>query len=182
MDPGEGLSLAEQLDRIDEEELATNLRALGEVTEPRRIARRILRARQAGALHDTVDLAQVAAEGRTPGRIHPATRVFQALRMLVNREVEELSAVLRLLPGPLRPGGRAVFIAFHSVEDRMVKQRLLDLEGRCQCPPGIPVCRCGNRQVLRVLFRRAVRPTGAEQARNPRARSARLRAAERLAA
>ena len=135
----------------------------------------------AGRLRGTLDLARVGAEGRA-GRLHPATRVFQALRMLVNQELEELRALLQALPEPLRPGGRAVIISFHSAEDRLVKNRFADLAGRCRCPPHLPECRCGARARVRLLNRRARRPSPAEVAANPRARSARLRALERLAA
>ena len=149
--------------------------------QPRRVSRRILEELAAGRLRGTLDLARVGAEGRA-GRLHPATRVFQALRMLVNQELEELRALLQALPEPLRPGGRAVIISFHSAEDRLVKNRFADLAGRCRCPPHLPECRCGARARVRLLNRRARRPSPAEVAANPRARSARLRALERLAA
>jgi len=181
MDQRQGRSLEQLLRGIDGEELARLLGEYGDVRQPRRVSRRILEELAAGRLRGTLDLARVGAEGRA-GRLHPATRVFQALRMLVNQELEELRALLQALPEPLRPGGRAVIISFHSAEDRLVKNRFADLAGRCRCPPHLPECRCGARARVRLLNRRARRPSPAEVAANPRARSARLRALERLAA
>jgi len=182
MDPSAGQPLSRLLEDLDIETLADALRRLGEVKSPRAVARRILSAHKEGGLADTLQLARVAAErGRKGGR-HPATRVFMALRMLVNQEIEELESLLARLPDPLKPRGRVVVISFHSLEDRLVKNRLKLLEGRCTCPPGLPECVCGRRQVLKALTRRVVRPSSREVEQNPRARSARLRAAERVAA
>jgi 16S rRNA (cytosine1402-N4)-methyltransferase len=123
----------------------------------------------------------VRASGVGRGRRHhPATLVFQALRIAVNDELAALEAALDQAPSVLRTGGRLVVIAYHSLEDRAVKQRLQALERGCVCPPALPVCRCGRVPVLRRVTRRAVRPGPDEVRRNPRARSARLRAAERL--
>lgn len=185
MDRSRGQPLGALLDGMGVEELTGVLRR-GEVRAPRTVARRILQARREGRLHTTADLARVAGDersrrGRRPAR-HPATRSFMALRILVNDELAELQALLRLLPSPLAVGGRAVFISFHSLEDRMVKQRLVELEGHCTCPPGLPACRCGARPVLRRLRRSVQRPSEEEVEHNPRARSACLRAAERVAA
>ncbi|HZX42083.1 MAG TPA: 16S rRNA (cytosine(1402)-N(4))-methyltransferase, partial [Myxococcaceae bacterium] len=116
-----------------------------------------------------------------PTKVHVATRTFQGLRIAVNDELGELDRVLASLPRLLRLGGRAAVIAFHSLEDRAVKQAFRVLEGRCTCPPGLPVCACGARGTFRVLTRRAVQASEAEVERNPRARSARLRAVERVA-
>jgi len=183
MDPTRGEPLSAWLARLDEEELGRALAELGEVAHPRATARRILEAWRAGRLTGTRALAEVAARGERPGgRTHPATRAFQALRLLVNDELGELRALLAGLPEPLAIGGRAVVLAFHSLEDRLVKARLAELEGRCTCPPGMPVCGCGATRRVRRLARRAVRADPAEQAANPRARSVRLRAAERVAA
>ncbi|MBO9405632.1 MAG: 16S rRNA (cytosine(1402)-N(4))-methyltransferase, partial [Thermomicrobium sp.] len=114
-------------------------------------------------------------------RIHPATRVFQALRIAVNQELEALAAGLGQAVELLRPGGRLVVIAFHSLEDRLVKQFFRREAAACLCPPGTPVCICGHRPRLRLVTPRPVRPSAEEIARNPRSRSARLRAAERIA-
>jgi 16S rRNA (cytosine1402-N4)-methyltransferase len=182
MDPGAGQPLSELLEKLDVDALADALRRLGEVKSPRAVARRILSALREGELADTLALARVAAEKKRGGARHPATRVFMALRMLVNQEIEELESLLARLPDPLKGRGRVVVISFHSLEDRLVKNRLRLLEGRCTCPPGLPECGCGRRRTLKVLTRRVVRPSAQEVEQNPRARSARLRAAERVAA
>jgi 16S rRNA (cytosine1402-N4)-methyltransferase len=118
--------------------------------------------------------------GDGDGRIHPATRTFQALRIAVNDELGQLERFLEPAARSLRPGGRIAVIAFHSLEDRIVKHTMRRLTGRCTCPPGLPVCRCNPQEVLRLVTRSPVRPDDEEVAHNPRARSARLRAAERL--
>ncbi len=182
MDPRDDEPLSAWLARLDEDALARALAELGEIARPRAVARRVLEAFQAGRLTGTRALAEVVALGERPGHIHPATRAFQALRLLVNDELGELRALLGALPEPLALGGRVVVLAFHSLEDRLVKTRLAELDGRCSCPPGLPVCGCGARVRLRRLTRRALRPGPEEESLNPRARSARLRAAERVAA
>lgn len=182
MDPSNGEPLIDSLGKMDVKSLANVLERLGEVPRAQRVARQILVARDNGVLRNTLDLALAAAEGRRRGGIHPATRSFLALRRMVNREQEELAAVLDWLPEPLKVGGRVVLIAFHSLEDRAIKRRLTALEGKCRCPPGLPVCRCGQIGEMRLLTRRAVQASKQEMVWNPRARSARLRAAERIAA
>jgi 16S rRNA (cytosine1402-N4)-methyltransferase len=179
MDPTRGKTLDQLLADIPLEDLADALRRLGQVERPRHIARRILEAHKAGKLNTTVDLARVGSEGGR-SRLHPATRVFLALRMLVNNEDGELAALLAALPEPLERGGRAVFISFHSVEDRRIKQRLVELQGRCTCVPDMPVCTCGATARMRTITRRPQRPTADEVSANPRARSANLRVAERV--
>ncbi len=182
MDPSRGKPLSEHLADVDLDELAGALRRFGEVPGARRVARRILDAFARGELGDTLDLVRVVGRAGRAGARHPATQVFQALRIFVNEELRELERLLNLLPDPLRPGGRAVFISFHSLEDRAIKRRLRQLEGECTCPPGLPVCGCGRKQQMRRINRRALKPTAIEQSQNPRARSARVRAAERVAA
>jgi 16S rRNA (cytosine1402-N4)-methyltransferase len=147
----------------------------------RRIARAIVQARP---IRNTRHLAQViaAAVGSWRERIHPATRTFQALRIAVNQELEALESALPQAVALLRPGGRLAVIAFHSLEDRIVK-RFFQRESRdCICPPRMPVCTCGHKATLRIITRRPQRPSTEEVARNPRSRSARLRIAERLPA
>ncbi len=112
--------------------------------------------------------------------IHPATRVFQALRIAVNDELESLRRGLAGAVEILQQGGRLAVISFHSLEDRIVKQFFRDQSGPCVCPPGLPVCACGRRQVLQVITRRVVTPAATEAADNPRARSAKLRVAEKM--
>ena len=125
-------------------------------------------------------MGRAVPRAKWPTRIHVATRTFQALRMAVNGELEALGAALEALPRVLKPGGRAAIISFHSLEDRMVKERFRELEGRCACPPGFPVCGCGQRGSFRPLSRKAVVATEEELERNPRARSAHLRAVEKV--
>ena len=181
MDPHAPTSAEVLVNELGERELAQVIRTLGEDRWAARIARFIVQRRP---LHTTRDLAEAvqAAIPRAawPRDIHPATRTFQALRMQVN---DELGSLERGLPGALdvlAPGGRLVVIAFHSLEDRLVK-RFLQREARdCICPPEQPRCVCGHRATVQILTRRPVRPSPAEVAANPRSRSARLRAAERL--
>ena len=123
----------------------------------------------------------VGGAGRIKGgRLHPATRVFMALRIAVNRELEDLERFLAVAPRLLRPGGRLCVLAFHSLEDRIVKRAFRRLERPCTCPPELPVCTCGAVPLARVLTPKPLRPTSTEVAANPLARSTRLRIIERL--
>jgi 16S rRNA (cytosine1402-N4)-methyltransferase len=171
MDRSQGATLAEMLDGVTPEALADVIYEYGEERHSRRIARGIVWARDAGELTSTIELAtavrrSIRYRGRT--RIDPATRTFQALRIWVNRELDGLGVFLRSMAGRLAAGARLVVISFHSLEDRIVKHTLRELEQTGEV-------------ALRVLTRRPLRPGPDEVARNPRARSARLRAAERLA-
>ena len=166
------------VNELSAEELAILLYRYGEERQARRIAEAIVAARP---LHTTKELAAVV-EGavRRRGRIHPATRTFQALRIAVNDELAALEAVLPQAVEVLALGGRVAVISFHSLEDRLVK-RFLRRESRdCLCPPESPVCTCGHQATLRVITRKPVRPTADEIAANPRSRSARLRVGQRL--
>jgi 16S rRNA (cytosine1402-N4)-methyltransferase len=182
MDRSAGPTAAELLARTDEATLARWFSEYGELPGARRLARAIALSRRRQPLRSAADLLEVVREARVGRgrRHHPATLVFQALRIAVNDELAALQDALDQAPGVLRPGGRLLVIAYHSLEDRAVKRRLAALERGCVCPPEIPVCRCGLRPVLRRITRRAVRPAEAEIRANPRARSARLRVAERL--
>ncbi len=161
------------------EELVALLRRYGEERQARRIAGAIVAARP---LHTTGELSAVIEQAvRRRGHIHPATRTFQALRIAVNDELAALEEALPQAVEILAPGGRLAVISFHSLEDRLVK-RFMRRESRdCVCPPGLPVCTCDHRAMLRLVTRKPVRPTADEVAANPRSRSARLRVAERLA-
>ena len=180
----EGETLAELLARIDGRELARILAEYGEEPFARPVARALKRAVAAGEAKDTLGLAEVVAGAiprrAWPRRIHPATRTFQALRMAVNDELGALAAFLDALPSLLRVGGRAAAVAFHSLEDRMVKRAFQTLTRACVCPPGLPVCACGAKAQFTPLTKRALRPSEAEVERNPRARSAKLRAVARV--
>ena len=179
-----GPTAADLLAEAEEEELVRILWRYGEERRSRAIARAMVRRRRERPLRTTRDLAELVVEVLGPGRrgrVHPATRTFQALRIAVNDELGELERFLEPAVRSLRPGGRLAVISFHSLEDRIVKHTLRRLSGRCSCPPGTPECRCGAVPLVRLLTRRPLRPDPAEVGSNPRARSARLRAAERLA-
>jgi len=183
MDPTRGGTAREFLMAADEAELARVLRDYGEEPMARPVARAILAARDRGELGGADDLARVVSEAiprRMHGKIHPATRTFQALRIHVNRELEGLGDFVEAAIGLLRRGGRLVVIAYHSLEDRIVKQTLRALAKGCVCPPKLPVCACGRTPIVKLVGARALRPSPAEVAANPSSRSARLRVAERL--
>jgi 16S rRNA (cytosine1402-N4)-methyltransferase len=183
MDPSQDLTARDIVNDWPERELVSVFRRYGEERYARQIARAILRRRKeqpferTGELVDTIKGA-IPAPARF-GEGHPAKRVFQALRIAVNDELGSLEAALPAALEMLRPGGRLAVIAFHSLEDRIVKQFLREKERGCTCPPDFPVCVCGNEPELRAIQRRPVRPGEAEIAANPRAASARLRAAVR---
>ena len=186
-DTGRGVPAAELLATLDAAELTALFRRFGEEPHAPRIARAIVEARRTAPITTAEELAalveRVAPRG-APGRrrIHPATRVFQALRIAVNEELDALEEGLAAAVDLLLPGGRLVVLSYHSLEDRIVK-RFLDAERKgCICPPSVPVCVCGRTPRLRLVTKPSLTPTDAEIAANPRARSARLRAAERIAA
>ncbi len=180
----EGQTLADLLARLDERELAGILSTYGEEPFARPIARAIKRAVEAGEPLDTARLAELVGGAiprkAWPKRIHPATRTFQALRIAVNDELGALAAWLESLPRLMKAGGRAGAIAFHSLEDRAVKEKFRALCQACVCPPGMPVCGCGARASFSPVTRKPAMAGDAELARNPRSRSARLRVVERL--
>lgn len=178
MDRRQGPSAADLVNTLSEAELSDILWQYGEERHARRIAAAIAAERP---LATTGQLADLVA--RTVGRrekIHPATRTFQALRIAINDELDALRQALPQARDLLRPGGRLAVIAFHSLEDRLVKQFYRQEAKDCVCPPELPVCVCQHRATLRVLTPKPVRPSAGETARNPRSRSARLRVAERL--
>jgi 16S rRNA (cytosine1402-N4)-methyltransferase len=179
MDPSASYSARELVNESSERDLADIFKRYGEERYARQIARAIAKRRKQEPFERTGELVEVVkAAIPAPARFgegHPAKRVFQALRIEVN---DELGAVERALPAALemlRPGGRLGVISFHSLEDRLVKQFLRREEQGCTCPPDFPVCVCGSEPRMRATPRRAVRPSAAEVARNPRAQSARLR-------
>src|SRR5579884_221215 len=177
-DPSQGEPAADIVNKASVDELARIFREFGEEPQPRRMARAVEAARPVRTTTELAGVIERAAGGR--GRIHPATRIFQALRIATNRELERLPSALGQAVRILGAGGRLVVISFHSLEDRIVKTFIARESRDCVCPPGTPVCVCGHKATLRPLGRKPVTPTQAEIARNPRARSAKLRAAERL--
>jgi len=186
-DPSQGEPASALLARLDEAALADLFRRYGEEPHARRIARAIADARRAEPIETAEQLAALVerAVPRRPGprgRIHPATRVFQALRIAVNGELEALEVALAASLDVLRPGGRLVVLSYHSLEDRIVKRFVAAERRGCICPPVFPVCVCGRAPRLRTVGPQPAVPTESEVAANPRARSARLRTAERLAA
>ncbi len=181
MDRTQSLRAADLVNELSEDELGDLIWKYGEERWARRIARTIARRRP---LQTTDALAAATSEAMPrrvwPRGIHPATRTFQALRIATNRELEALEQALPNAVGALRGGGKLCVITFHSLEDRIVKHTYLRLSRDCICPPGSPTCTCGRRRLVRVLTRRPVGPSIDELEANPRARSAKLRVAERL--
>ncbi|HET7703282.1 MAG TPA: 16S rRNA (cytosine(1402)-N(4))-methyltransferase RsmH [Candidatus Limnocylindrales bacterium] len=186
-DASRGVPAAELLATLDRTELSALFRRYGEEPQANRIANAIVAARAVAPVSTAEELAALierVAPGnpRTRRRIHPATRVFQALRIAVNAELDALQDALSAAIDLLRPGGRLVVLSYHSLEDRIVKRFFAEERRGCVCPPEVPVCVCGRNPRLRLVTRPSLTPSADEIAANPRARSARLRAAERLAA
>jgi|SRR5581483_99812 len=175
----EGRSAADLVNDLDEDTLAKILRDYGEEPRARAIARAIVAARP---VETTARLAEIVRRVKKskPHEIDPATLTFQALRTAVNEELVGLDAFLTDAVGVLESGARIAVISFHSLEDRIVKRALRRMEGECTCPPGLPVCRCGAKEMVTILTRRPVTASEDEIDRNPRSRSAKLRVAERL--
>jgi 16S rRNA (cytosine1402-N4)-methyltransferase len=180
----EGETLGDLLRRIDERELARILKEYGEEPFARPIARAIKAAIERDEPLDTRGLAEIVSHAiprrAWPKHHHAATRTFQALRIAVNDELGALASWLDTLPAILNVGGRAAAISFHSLEDRMVKEKFQALTRACTCPPAFPVCVCGAKAAFAKVTRKAVTAGDEELARNPRARSAKLRAVEKL--
>ncbi len=183
MNPTSGETAAAVLNRCEEEELARIFFEYGEERFSRRIARAIVKRRQDAEIARTSELADLVRDvvpgGRKPSRIHPATRVFQALRIFVNDELGQVERGVSSAVKLLKPGGRLVVISFHSLEDRIVKRLFRDLATGCICPPRLPVCQCHRTPEVKVLTRKGVKASEIEIAKNVRSRSAVLRAVER---
>ena len=184
MDPREGRTAADLVNEWSEADLTALIRTYGDERFARRIAAAIVRRRADEAITTTTQLRDIVE--RTiprrfwPKRIHPATRTFQALRIEVNHELESLNEGLQAAIRILRPGGRLGVVSFHSLEDTIVKNALHVSAQNCLCPPQQTHCTCAHRASLLLLSRKAIKPDAAELAANPRARSARLRVAEKL--
>jgi len=184
MDPDQELCARAVVNAWDERRLARLFGTYGEERYAGPIARAIARRRRTREIETTQELAEtITAAVPAPARFasgHPAKRVFQAIRIAVNDELDQLDAALPGTWALLRPGGRLAAISFHSLEDRRVKRFLADRTRGCVCPPDLPVCACGRRPEAELLARRAVAPTPGEVAANPRSKSARMRAARKL--
>ncbi len=175
-----GTTAADLVNTLPETALAELIRRYGEERRSRAIARAIVAARP---LRTTTQLAEVIARAvPRRGRIHPATRTFQALRIAVNRELEVLEESLPIALALLRPGGRLAVITFHSLEDRLVKRTFRRWSGRCECPPELPLCPCEEEPKVRWITRKPIVPSAEEVSVNPRSRSAKLRVVEKVGA
>jgi 16S rRNA (cytosine1402-N4)-methyltransferase len=183
-DPTNPTTAADLLNDLPEEELARILYEYGEEPRSRALARRIVRERPVRSTQQLAAIVLSVLGGGRKGRgerghtVHPATRTFQALRIAVNGELQAVEQALPLAHSVLKPGGRLAIIAFHSLEDRLVKQYFRRESSDCLCPPRQPVCTCGHKATLREITRKPLSPQEAEVQENPRARSARLRVAE----
>lgn len=176
---------AELLENLSETEIADLIYKYGEERNSRRIARRIVWKREIGEpVRTTKELAETVEKaigrGKSKDKIHPATRTFQALRIAVNREIEILEQFIVDSIDLLKKDGRLTVITFHSLEDRIVKQVLQKLAGKCSCPPRLPQCVCGAKKEIEILTRKPIIPNSAEIEVNPRARSAKLRVCRKL--
>jgi len=179
LNPSQEVTAADILNTLPENELEHLIRVYGEERYSHRIAHHIVKARPITTTIQLARMIEQAVSGKR-GRIHPATRTFQALRIAVNRELEHLEAALKQAINLLGFEGRLVVISYHSLEDRIVKQFMQRESRGCICPPGTPTCICGHTASLRLIKKKAIAPSLAEVQKNPRSRSAKLRVAERL--
>lgn len=180
-DRSSGPTAADLVNSLDEQSIADLIWRYGEDRNSRRIAAAIVRERKLQSIETTAHLAEIVsrASGGQRGKIHPATRTFQALRIATNDELAALERTLAATLRAVRPGGRLAVISFHSLEDRIVKQFIARASATCICPPEQPICTCETRASLRPVGK-AIKPSDDEIERNPRSRSAILRVAERL--
>ena len=186
MDAAAALTAREVVNTWSPEELRRILYEYGEERYAPAIARAIVRAREEKPVETTLELADIIRGAMPPAALrekqHPAKRTFQAVRIAVNGELDVLPPMLKAAVDRLNPGGRLAVITFHSLEDRIVKQTMRDMARGCTCPPEFPVCVCGKKPMLRLVTRRPIVPGTEELSENPRARSAKLRAAEKCEA
>jgi 16S rRNA (cytosine1402-N4)-methyltransferase len=184
MDPDLEETAFQLVNTLNVRALERIIRDYGEEKKARFIAKKIEMARKKDSIDTTFQLKgliqTVVPLPRRPGGVHPATRTFQALRIAVNKELDHLKAFLEVVPSLLCHGGRLVVLSYHSLEDRMVKRAMQQWERGCTCPPDLPVCGCGKMPLFRRLMKRGRRPDSEEIKYNPRARSAMMRAAERV--
>ncbi len=184
MNPDQGQTAGALVNRLSQKDLADLIARYGEEHRACRIAKRIVDSRRQQAIGSSLQLAEIVKKAVPAryrrGRIHPATRTFQALRIAVNQELAALEEFLDEAVNLLNPGGRLCILSFHSLEDRIVKERFKALAKGCTCPPQFPKCVCGKAPQVSILTKRPVRPGPQEVRTNPKARSAKLRAAERL--
>ena len=184
MDPDDELTAHHLVNNLSPRDLENILRNYGEEKRAKLIARAIVQARAKTPIETSFQLAG-AIKSASPAHYrfrakHPATRAFQALRIAVNRELQNIDTFLNMIPSLMAKGGRLVILSYHSLEDRRVKQAMMNWEKNCTCPPDLPRCACGKTAIFRRLFKKGVKPSPTEIEKNPRARSAILRAAERI--
>ena len=184
MDSDNELTAHEAINTFSRDNLVRILREYGEEKWAKRIVRTIEEKRKRKPIKSSLELANLVKDAipvsHHPKAKHPATRTFQALRIAVNKELENLSTFLDMVPLLMNKGGRFAVLSYHSLEDRMVKKTMVDWERQCTCPPDLPKCACGKVSLFKRLNKRGIRPTPQEIQINPRARSATLRAAERV--
>ncbi len=184
MDPRLRFTAYDLVNEMTMDEISRVLKMYGEEKWSRRIAKRIVETRKEGPIKTSAELARVVSlaipKKFHPARIHPATKTFQALRIAVNNELENIREFIGKAVTRLRTGGRLVIISFHSLEDRLVKTSFLKMASPCVCPPDMPVCGCGRKRILKVVTRSPVIPGDEEIMNNPRARSAKMRVGERV--
>ena len=183
MDLSQDVTAAKLLESLPDRELESIIRDYGEERHYRKIVRAVRKAQAISPISTTLQLSEIlsgALYSKRPAKIHPATRTFQALRIAVNHELMHLKSALQDSLGVLNAGARLVTIAFHSLEDRIVKNFFRDEEKGCICPPRIPVCVCGKKSTLKIITKRVLAPDAEETARNPRSSSAKMRVAERV--
>jgi 16S rRNA (cytosine1402-N4)-methyltransferase len=179
-DPAQAVTAHQVVNQYSESELADIIFRLGEEPRARRVARAIARSRPIDTTTQLADVVARALGGTARGRIHPATRTFQAIRMAVNQELDNIQQGLEQAISVLIAGGRLAVISYHSLEDRLVKNMLRREASDCICPPEAPACVCGHRASIRLVSRKVLKPSSAEARSNPRSRSARMRVAERI--
>jgi 16S rRNA (cytosine1402-N4)-methyltransferase len=180
-----GITAEDLINSMEEKNLKKIFYNFGEERWAGQIAKRIVTQRQRKPIRSSKELAQIVCDAvpkkvSYKQKIHPATRTFMALRIAVNRELEMLDAFMKNVADLLNPNGRLCVLSFHSLEDRIVKHRMKALEKGCICPPGLPECVCNKKSLVRILTKKVVRPTKEEVANNPMARSAKLRAVEKI--
>lgn len=185
MDKQSGKTAESLINNLARQDLRNLFKDYGEERWAKQIAHKIVKVREQKKIRSSKQLAQIviAAIPRhalSKQKIHPATRVFMALRIAVNQELERLKTFMEQVADFLNPGGRLCVLSFHSLEDRIVKQQLKALEKGCSCPPQLPICVCGQKPQVSILTKKVIRPTAEEIIANPMARSTRLRAAEKL--
>jgi len=183
MDLSQEITAATLLQSLTDRELESIIRDYGEERHYRKIVRAVRKAQAINPIQTTLQLSKIlsgALYSKRPAKIHPATRTFQALRIAVNRELMHLKTALQDSLGVLNAGARLVTIAFHSLEDRIVKTFFRDGEKGCICPPRMPICVCGKKSTLKIITKRVLAPDEEETTRNPRSSSAKMRVAERV--